>query len=160
MHAPPSATPPAASTPQTENAPAAPAPGLARRLRGWIFNSALVAAFLCAGLYAGPWVRAAYTRLFPEPEFVTGQFDAIYRDAGKPVVMFSSSTCPFCKKARELFAREHVDYVDLVIDESPDAAARFKALGGGGVPQIFVGARHITGFREQVIRDSLALAAH
>lgn len=122
-----------------------------------LVNLALVAACLAAGLWAGPHLRAAYAHWFPPPEFVTGNYEALYRQTGKPVVMFSTSECPYCRKARELFKREGVDYQDLVIDQSPDANRQFEALGAGGVPQLFIGDRRITGFREKAIRDSLTL---
>lgn len=123
----------------------------------FVVNVLVIGAFLAAGLFAGPWLRAGYDRLFPPAAFVTGDFDRLYQDAGKPVVVFSTSTCPFCKRAREMLARENVDYRDFVVDQSPDAERRFEELGGGAVPQVFIGDRRIMGFREQVIRESLAL---
>lgn len=123
-------------------------------------NAILVAAFLGLGLWIGPQLRIAYERGFPEPAYVTGDYADLHRQAEKPVVLFSTSTCPYCQKTRALLAEEHVDYQDFVVDRSADAERRFEALGGGGVPQLFVGDRRITGFRPDAIRESLARIEH
>ncbi|MBO9663501.1 glutaredoxin family protein [Dokdonella sp.] len=117
-----------------------------------------LALFLGLGLWTGPRLHAVYQRVFPEPSYVTGNYDALYRQAGKSVVMFSRSTCPFCREVRELLEREHVDFRELVIDQSADAKRQFEALGGSRVPMLFVGDRRIIGFREETIRQSLESA--
>lgn len=116
------------------------------------------AAFLGIGLFAGPYLRAGYDRLFPPPVYVAGDYDEIYGQAGKPVVMFSTSTCPYCKRAREWLQQRGVDYRDYVIDESADARQKFERLGGGGVPQVLVGQRRVLGFREDALAEALTLA--
>lgn len=123
----------------------------------WSFWSALLCACFCAGLYGGPLARAAYAHLFPTPEFRTGEFSQIHRDAGAQVVLFSTSVCPYCKQARTLLRDKNVAFVDYVIDESDDANAKFKQLGGVGVPLLYIGDRSISGFRESAINDALAL---
>jgi glutaredoxin len=102
-------------------------------------------------------MRSLYERMFPEPAYVNGDYAALYRQAAKPVVMFSTSTCPHCQHARDFLQQAHVDYQDFVIDQSPDAKQQFSALGGSGVPLLFIGDRRILGFREDTLRESLAL---
>lgn len=115
----------------------------------------VLAACFLGGLYGGPLVRSEYAKIFPPPAFVTGDYGAIYAAAGKRVVLYSTSTCPYCKKVRALFATNHVDYKDLVIDKSDSASASFKELKGGPVPMIFIGNRKIIGFNEKVIMESV-----
>src|SRR5689334_6900363 len=122
-----------------------------------LFGFAALAACLAAGIGAGPFARAAYDRLFPEPPFVNGDFSALYREQDSSVVVFTTSTCPYCRATRELLRDERADFKDLVTDTSPDADTKFAALGGHGVPLIFIGNRRIEGFRPEVIRESLAL---
>lgn len=121
-----------------------------------LLSLALFALFLGAGLWLGPQARAFYDRMFPEPVYVTGNYDALYRQAGKPVVMFSTSTCPYCQRTRELLTSQNVDFQDFVIDQSADAKTQFKTLGGVGVPMVFIGDKRIVGFREGILRESLA----
>jgi mycoredoxin len=126
-------------------------------LKKALINLVAFALFLGAGLWLGPHLRSTFEHLFPEPAYVNGDYDALYRQAAKPVVMFSTSTCPHCQHAREFLREARVDYQDLVIDQSPDAKQQFTTLGGSGVPLLFIGSRRIVGFREDTIRESLAL---
>jgi glutaredoxin len=129
------------------------------RIIGWYLSCAIiVVCALGAGVWAAPAARALYDRAFPEPDFVTGDFRALYGEAGNTVVLFSTSTCPYCRQTREWLARQHVDYRDYLVDQSDDAKQRFEHLDGGPVPLLFIGDRRITGFREGVLDESLALA--
>lgn len=121
------------------------------------FCAQLVALFLIggAGVWAGPRIVATYDRWFPAPAYTVGDYSALYRASAKDVVVFTSSTCPFCKRTRELLDQAHVDYADLVIDQSPEAQRRFKELGENGVPVLFIGDRKIVGFREDAIAEAL-----
>ncbi|MEO5627158.1 MAG: glutaredoxin family protein [Dokdonella sp.] len=128
------------------------------RIIGWPLLYAIVPLVaLAAGVVAAPHSRAQYERMFPEPAYVSGDFLALYREAGKPVVMFSTSTCPYCKRTREWLASANVDYRDYVVDQSDDARKRFEHVDGGPVPLLFIGDRRIVGFREDTLRESLAL---
>lgn len=119
------------------------------------FSFVLVAAFVATGFWFGSKLRAIYNRSFPEPAYVIGDYDAPYKKTAKPAVMFSTSPCTYCQSAREILRRENVDYRDFVIDESIEAKRQFDALGGSGVPLLFIGNRRILGFQEVAIRDSI-----
>lgn len=116
----------------------------------------LIAACFAAGLYGAPMGRAAHARWFPEPAFRTGDYSQLHAEAGSTVVLFSTSTCPYCKKTRELLNDAHVSFVDYDIESSDTGKAKFKQLGGVGVPLLYVGDREIHGFREVAIKDALA----
>ena len=107
------------------------------------------------GIQAGPHASSAYHKLFPEPEYRTGDFSALYAQAGQEIVMYSNSTCPYCIKARELFAKEGVKFTEYQVDKSKAAAAEFQKRGGQYVPLLYIGEREISGFREQAIRDAI-----
>lgn len=64
-----------------------------------------------------------------------------------PVVMYATSTCPYCARARALFAAKGVRFTE--IDAPGGSAEREESLRRSGrtsVPQIFVGERHLGGF--------------
>lgn len=108
------------------------------------------------GVRAGPLVREGYALLFPAPDFSRGDFHALLEQAHAPVVLFSSSTCPWCARTRALLADAGTTYRDYVIDQDEDAHRRFEAAGGDAVPLLFIGDRRIVGFRDRVIREALA----
>jgi glutaredoxin len=105
----------------------------------------------------GPPLRQMFDQLFPEPIYVTGNYTALYKQTGKHVVMFSTSTCPYCERARTYLRQANVDYQDFVIDLAPSAKQQFKELGGSRVPVLFIADRRIIGFHEDTIRESLGL---
>lgn len=116
----------------------------------------LIPAFFLVGLYAGPRLIGTYRTVFPPAQYTTGDHTALYAKTGHPVVMYATTTCPYCAKARALFAEQGVAYTEYQIDKSEAANAEFTAKGGIGVPLLYIGERRVDGFREATIRDALA----
>ena len=74
------------------------------------------------------------------------------------VIMFSTPTCSYCKKAKQYFRKKQVPFKD--IDVSRDqAAARdmVRRSGQQGVPQIRIGSKTIIGFDRPKIDSLLGL---
>jgi glutaredoxin len=68
---------------------------------------------------------------------------------GAKVVMFATSWCPYCKKAREVFAAKGIRYTEIDVEVDQRGAAYQKdTFGGGGVPLIIMGDRVMMGFDE------------
>jgi glutaredoxin 3 len=63
------------------------------------------------------------------------------------VVMYTTSWCPYCSRARQLFARKGVRFRDIDIEAVEGARAEMQARSGRtSVPQIFIGTRHLGGY--------------
>ena len=71
------------------------------------------------------------------------------RTGSNKVVMYSTSWCGYCKKARRYFEEKSVAYVEYDIEKDKAAHKRFKELGGKGVPVILVGKKKMSGFSAQ-----------
>ena len=69
-------------------------------------------------------------------------------DASKPkkVVMYSTSWCGYCKKARRHFQKNGIRFTELDIEKSASAARAYKKLKGRGVPVILIGRQRMNGF--------------
>lgn len=81
-------------------------------------------------------------------------FDA----SGKPIiVMYSTETCGYCKKAIQYFRDKGVPYVERDIRKNSAASQDYKALNGSGTPLIYVGYRRINGFDEKKVSAALDL---
>lgn len=76
-----------------------------------------------------------------------------------PVVMYATSWCSYCAKARAYFGRKGIAYTEYDVEKSPTANAEFKRLGGRGVPLILVGREKMNGFSERGFDALLARAA-
>ena len=71
------------------------------------------------------------------------------------VKMFSTSSCPFCIRAKALLRERGVDAIDdLRIDERPELRGTMIELTGRTtVPQIFIGAMHVGGCDDLMALD-------
>lgn len=74
------------------------------------------------------------------------------------VTMYATDWCPYCRKARDYFARNGIRYTELDIEKSPAAKAEYHRLGGRGVPLILVGSQRMSGFSEEGLANMLRAA--
>ena len=64
------------------------------------------------------------------------------------VVMYSTTWCGYCQRARGLLQRKGVDIREIKVDENPSQREVMVQKSGGRrtVPQIFIGERHVGGY--------------
>jgi glutaredoxin 3 len=68
--------------------------------------------------------------------------------ANPEVVMYSTTWCGYCQRARGLLERKGVGIREIKVDEDPSQRDLMVQKSGGRrtVPQIFIGARHVGGY--------------
>jgi len=65
----------------------------------------------------------------------------------KNVVMYSTSWCGYCKKARNYFKQQNIPFNEYDIEKSKRAHRKYTSHGGtGSVPLILVGSQKMRGF--------------
>ncbi len=74
----------------------------------------------------------------------------------KQVVMYSTSYCPACKKAKEYMRKNNIPFREIDVETSLSGKAAFDKLGGDGVPLIIVGEKRMTGFSARELEHMLA----
>ncbi|MFL0802031.1 MAG: glutaredoxin family protein [Agarilytica sp.] len=62
------------------------------------------------------------------------------------VVMYSTSWCGYCKKARNYFLAKNIPFVEYDIEKDRNAKRRYDQIGGSGVPVILYKGGRINGF--------------
>jgi glutaredoxin 3 len=63
-----------------------------------------------------------------------------------PVVMYTTSWCPYCERARRLLAAKNVSIEEIDVESAPAKRAEMQTRSGRRtVPQIFIGDRHVGG---------------
>lgn len=62
------------------------------------------------------------------------------------VVMYSTSWCKYCKKARSLLEERGVKYTEYDIEKSEVGAAQYRAIRGSGVPVLVIDGQVVRGF--------------
>jgi glutaredoxin 3 len=70
------------------------------------------------------------------------------------VVMYSTSWCPYCARARALFDDKGVQYTEIDVEAVDGARAEMQQRSGRtSVPQIFVADRHLGGYDDTSALD-------
>ena len=64
----------------------------------------------------------------------------------KKVVMYATSWCGYCAKARRYFKSNSISFTEYDIENNKNAKRRYDSFGGKGVPIIFVGRKRMNGF--------------
>ena len=94
-----------------------------------------------------------------ESEFVVKKQDSkSSRETKKKpeVILYGTSWCPYCVKARDFFRSRGIDFTDYDIEKNKEAALRKKQLDTkGGVPFAIINGRSIHGFSESAYEKAL-----
>lgn len=62
------------------------------------------------------------------------------------VVMYVTSWCPYCDRARRLFASKGVTFSEIDVESAASSRAEMRERSGRStVPQIFIGDTHVGG---------------
>ena len=63
------------------------------------------------------------------------------------VTIYTTSTCPYCHRAKALLDSKGVNYTEIDVGMNPELRKEMTRRAGGRhtVPQIFVGSRHLGG---------------
>jgi glutaredoxin len=72
------------------------------------------------------------------------------------IVMYATSSCPYCRKARDYFTAHHVTWREIDIDSSTAAQAEWEGKKGKGTPLIFIDGKRIDGFVQEKLDTALA----
>lgn len=76
----------------------------------------------------------------------------------KTAIVYSTPTCVWCNRAKEYLRQNHVDFVDLDVSRSRDAAQEMvKKSGQMGVPVLEIDGNIIVGFDRRRIDQLLGL---
>lgn len=68
----------------------------------------------------------------------------------KPVTIYTTQTCGFCIRAKQLLADRDIPYQEVDVTGDDDARAKLVEKSGGQrtVPQIFIGEQPIGGYSD------------
>ena len=69
----------------------------------------------------------------------------------KNVVVYTSSTCPYCTLAKEYLDEKGVEYTEKNVQNDPEARKELMAMGHMGVPVVVIGEEQIVGFDKSKI---------
>lgn len=64
----------------------------------------------------------------------------------RKVIMYSTSWCGYCKKAKKYFKKKNIQFTEYDIEKNARARREYKKTGATGVPVIIVGKKQMNGF--------------
>ncbi len=77
--------------------------------------------------------------------------------ADKKVVVYSTPTCPYCKRAKEYLSRKGIAYTDINVAADKDKAKEMiQKSGQMGVPVITIDGEVVLGFNQAMLDKLLA----
>lgn len=70
------------------------------------------------------------------------------------VLLYTNTTCGWCRRARALLEGKGVVYTEINVDQVPGAREEMRILSGRHtVPQVFIGPRHVGGYDDLYALD-------
>ncbi len=77
--------------------------------------------------------------------------------ADKKVVIYSTPTCPYCKRAKDYLSRKGIAYVDYNVAQDRERAKEMiQKSGQMGVPVITIDNEVVVGFNQTVLDELLS----
>ncbi len=77
----------------------------------------------------------------------------------KVVKVFSTPTCPWCKRAKQFLDSNGVKYLDLNVAEDQEAREEMiNTTHQMAVPTILIDADFVIGYNEKALKEKLGLA--
>ena len=79
---------------------------------------------------------------------VTGfkKVDNVKPVLAKKIIMYPTSWCTYCRKARKYFKSKDISFVEYDIERNAAAKCEYDVLKGRGVPLILAGKQRMNGF--------------
>jgi glutaredoxin len=72
------------------------------------------------------------------------------------VILYGTSWCPYCRKARDFFSSRGIDFIEYDIEKDKEAAVRKRQMDPkGGVPFAVINGRSVHGFSESAYQRAL-----
>lgn len=90
-------------------------------------------------------------------KYTEGEYSQFFPNKTKSVILYGTADCSFCRRTREFFKANNVDFFDVNVQTSEVAAKKHTELGGGGVPVVIIGNRLIRGYQPDAFQDALKI---
>jgi glutaredoxin 3 len=115
-----------------------------KKLKKGILNTLLIALTISVAIPIGRYLPGLYESVRSHGR--TGDFSLHVEGMQHSLTLYGTSTCVHCKAARAYLRNAGVNFNDMVVDKSPEAAQAFAKLGEGSVPVLISKNHLIVGF--------------
>lgn len=126
------------------------------KVKGVIKAIVVYSLLIIVGTSAGYGIVLGYNKL-NEPKIVlVGDYGEHFKNTDKKVVMYGTDWCPVCKRTRDFFAKEGIEYKELNPEKDSAAFQMYSQLEANGYPVFVIGNKRIFGLEIDEIKSALA----
>lgn len=79
-----------------------------------------------------------------------------YEDGSPKIVMYGTDWCPYCKKLRDEFHANGVDYIEIDVDKSADKEKILNTMQISGYPATWVGYTRVNGTSLRAVEKTVS----
>jgi mycoredoxin len=112
---------------------------------------ALLLAVLLSGYIGGKWIAGQAVRFNAPSMLVRGDYSQHFHNTQASLILYATTTCPWCKKTRAWLEQNHLVYELRLIDQDPAQQKIFQTLQQSGVPVLISQDRLLDGFNEKLL---------
>jgi glutaredoxin len=116
----------------------------------WLLAGGLL---ILSGFFAGNHFTRLVREFMAPDRIRVGDFRRVTDAVGTDVVLISTTSCPWCEKARTWLDARRVIYRDCQVDVDPFARYQLEKLDADTVPQLVSGTTVISGYDEEAFED-------
>ncbi|MDI1252104.1 glutaredoxin family protein [Thermomonas sp.] len=120
------------------------------KFTSFVATSALLAGSLWAGIALGPRLPGLVGEVFPWTLYDNFQYKNSMGLQADQLYIFTTSTCPYCKRLRGFLKENHIAYTEFTTDKSKSALTLYEKIGGEGVPVSIIRGKKFVGFNSRI----------
>lgn len=109
-----------------------------------LLNVALLVATVGVAIPFGNYIAQYYQSVKSHSK--NGNFEVHVKNMPYGVTLYGTTSCQYCKLAREYLTAAHINFNDLLIDQVQTAENEFRQLGESSVPVLVTERGLVIGF--------------
>ncbi|MCG7534918.1 glutaredoxin family protein [Pseudoalteromonas sp. OOF1S-7] len=119
-------------------------------------QSAVFIVMLLLGLCLGITLKFGYNKLSYHPNIMTLDTSAHYEGTDKPVILYTTHWCQYCKQVQSYLNQHNVEYLSRDIESNDQKInSLFNSLQRADIPQIIIGNKVIAGTNLSIVEAAL-----
>ncbi len=126
------------------------------KLIGLIKTISVYSLLIIVGASAGYGIVLGYNKLNEPKVVLIGDYSEHFKNTDKKVVMYGTDWCPVCKRTRDFFAKEGIDYIEINPEKDSTAFEMYSQLDANGYPVFVIGNKRIFGLEIDEIKNAIA----
>ncbi len=111
---------------------------------------------IVGGLCIGALIPLAVVKVWmfsSQPQVEVGDYRKVVYDFEHELILFTKTSCEFCKLEKQYLADNNTAYKEIVVDKDPMSHDYFHNLGENGVPVLISRTKKLVGYHASSLDD-------